>query len=212
MNYPASVDVRTPERLARWRPLVQWVLAIPHLFIASALQYVAELVAIVSWFIILFTGKLPVGLANFQAMVLRYSTRAGAYAGFLFEEYPPFDYTMSAAEPGGTPLQLDVVPRLEERNRLTVGLRLIWAIPALFYAIVIGIVAAVCWFISFFVVLFTGRWSEGLRGWVMNGLRVQTRFTAYLALLTDEYPPFATDARPVGPEGPIGSIPPPPPS
>jgi hypothetical protein len=34
---------------------------------------------------------------------------------------------------------------------------------------------------------------EGLRSWVMKMLRVSIRLNAYLALLTDEYPPFSTD-------------------
>ena len=135
MDYPATIDVRTPDRLANWRPLVQWILAIPHLIIAAALEYVAGAVAIVSWFVILFTGKLPAGLANFQIMILRYSARAEFYAGFLYEEYPPFDFSMTANDPGGSPVDLVVRPALEDRNRLTVGLPILWVIPALLYLV-----------------------------------------------------------------------------
>lgn len=193
MSYPATIDARTPEQLDRWRPLVQWILAIPHLIIAWALEYVTGAVAVVSWFVILFTGRLPAGLANFQVMILRYTTRAETYAGFLFDDYPAFDFTMSADEPGGSPLELQVEPALGDRNRLTVGLRILWCIPALLYAVLIAIVGIVCWFLAFFAVLFTGRWPEALRSWVMKMLRVSTRLNAYILLLTDEYPPFATD-------------------
>ncbi|MDJ0769170.1 MAG: DUF4389 domain-containing protein [Ilumatobacter sp.] len=193
MTYPATITVRSPERIARWRPLVQWILAIPHLIIASALEYVAFLVAIVSWFVILFTGKLPTGLANFQIMILRYSKRAELYAGFLHDSYPPFEFPTTATEPGGTPVDLTVEPALEGRNRLTVGLRIFWLIPALLFAFVIWIVGFVCWFIGFFAVLITGRWPEGLRSWVMKLTRVEIRLNAYALMLTDEYPPFATD-------------------
>lgn len=191
-EYPAAINVSTPERLDRWRPLVQWILAIPHLIIAAALGYAAGALAIVSWLVILFTGKLPAGIANFQVMILRYNARVETYAGFLYDTYPPYEYKMDAAEPGGSPVLVDVRPELDERNRLTVGLRFIWAIPAVLYVLVIGLVAAVCWFISFFAVLFTGRWPEGLRSWVMKSLRVSMRLNAYVMLLTDEYPPFAT--------------------
>jgi len=193
MTYPATIDVSTPDRVANWRPLVQWLLAIPHLIIAGALEYVIGAIAVVSWFVILFTGKLPAGLANIQIMIYRYTTRAEAYAGFLHDQYPPFDFTMSPTEPGGTPVDIAFEPELENRNRLTVGLRLIWAIPALLYAVLIAIVGILCWILSFFAVLFTGRWPEGLRSWVMKMLRVSTRASAYLFLLTDEYPPFTTD-------------------
>ncbi|MCP3937832.1 MAG: DUF4389 domain-containing protein [Actinomycetia bacterium] len=193
MNYPATIEVETPEKLDNWRPLVQWIMAIPHLIIANAMEYVACAVAVISWFVILFTGRLPVGLANFQVMILRYTTRAELYAGFLFDEYPAFDFTMSASEPGNSPVVLNVEPQLEDRNRLTVALRLLWVIPALFYALLISIVGIVCWFLALFAVLFTGRWPDGLRSWVMKMMRVSVRINAYMMLLTDEYPPFSTD-------------------
>ena len=66
-------------------------------------------------------------------------------------------------------------------------------IPAMLYAVVIGIVGIICWFLAFFAVLFTGRWPEGLRAWAMKGLRVSIRTDAYVLLFTDEYPPFSTD-------------------
>lgn len=91
MDYPAKLDVTTPERIANWRPLVQWLLALPHLIIAAALGYVSYAVSVISWFVILFTGRLPEGLANFQVMILRYTTRAQLYEGFLFDKYPEFD-------------------------------------------------------------------------------------------------------------------------
>ncbi len=193
MNYPATIDVQTPEKLDNWRPLVQWIMAIPHLIIAGAMEYVSGAVAVISWFVILFTGRLPAGLANFQVMILRYTTRAEMYAGFLYDEYPAFDFTMSASEPGNSPVVLNVEPQLEGRNRLTVALRLLWAIPAMLYAMLISIVGAVCWILALFAILFTGRWPEGLRSWVMKSARVSVRAGAYLMLLTDEYPPFSTD-------------------
>jgi hypothetical protein len=193
VEYPASIAVETPDRIEWWRPLVQWILAVPHLIIAGALQYVAGAVALVSWFVILFTGDLPKGLADFQVMVLRYGARAQVYAGFLHEEYPPFDFTLSGEEPGGTPVDYTIRAELDGRNRLTVGLRFLWAIPAMLWVMLIGIVGAVCWFLALFAVVATGRWPAGLRRWVMASLRVTVRTNAYVALLTDEYPPFTTD-------------------
>jgi len=143
--------------------------------------------------IILFTGKLPEGLANFQILILRYTARAQLYAGFMYDVFPPFDFTLSPEDPGGSPVVVNVTPELEDRNRLTVGLRIFWLIPAWFYAILIGIVGLICWFLAFFAILFTGSWPEGLRSWVMKLNRVGIRVQAYALLLTDEYPPFASD-------------------
>ena len=63
-GYPAALTFDAPPRVANWRPLVNWLLAIPHLLIASALRYVSQVLAVVCWFIILFTGRLPADLAN----------------------------------------------------------------------------------------------------------------------------------------------------
>lgn len=193
MSYPATITIPAPTSMDRWRPFVQWLLAIPHLIIAAALEYVSGALAIVSWFAILFTGKLPESIANFQIMILRYTARAQLYAGYLFDQYPSFDFTLSAAEPGGSPVEINVQPVLEGRNRLTVGLRFLWIIPALLFALLISIVGILSWFIAAFAVLFTGNWPRGLFDWVMRLNRVGIRLNAYALMLTDEYPPFATD-------------------
>lgn len=90
MNYPVTVSVDTPQRVANWRPLVHWLLVIPHLVVVWVLQTVSQVVSIIAWLAILFTGRLPAGLAQFQSMYLRYSLRTYAYAGFLTDQYPPF--------------------------------------------------------------------------------------------------------------------------
>ena len=193
MTYPATFDVETPEKIANWRPLVHWFLAIPHVIVLDVLEIVAGVVAVISWFMILFTGQLSAGLANTQAMVLRYSMRVTAYIGFLHEAYPPFDFTVSAAEPGGTPVSVGFTPALEGRNRLTVGLRIIWIIPAWIFAAVVLFAAEIVWLIAVFVVLFTGAWNTGMRDFVVKALRLSMKVYAYGALLTDEYPPFSLD-------------------
>ncbi len=193
MSYPAAFEVETPDKMANWRPLVQWLMAIPHIVVLSLLAVVGGVVAIISWFSIVFTGKLSEGLANTQSMVLRYNMRTMAFAGFLHEEFPPFDFTTTAAEPGGTPVSVDFTPALEDRNRLTAGLRFLWAIPAWIFLGSISLVAEILWFIAFFAVLFTGSWPNGLRDFVVKALRLGVKVNAYGMLLTDEYPPFSLD-------------------
>ncbi len=192
-EYPATVTVATPDRIANWRAIVQPVLSIPHYIIAEVLSTLAQVIAFISWFAIMFTGRLPEGLANLQCMVIRYSMRVYAYAGFLHTSYPPFEFSSAPAEPGGTPVTVNVQPQLDDRDRLTVGLRIFWMIPAMLYLFVVAVAGMVCLFLGFWAVLFTGRWPEALRTWVMNMMRVGVRFTAYSYLLTDDYPPFATD-------------------
>lgn len=191
-DYPANLSFDPPETITRWRPLVQWFLAIPHFFVLYVLRMVSQVLGVVSWFIILFTGRLPEGIAGFQAMYLRYSARVSTYAGFLQEEYPPFSFTTANADPGDyAHLRVDVEPELDGRNRLTTFFRLILAIPQLIVVFLLTIAASVVTLISLFVVLFTGRWNDGMRDFVVGFLRWNLRVEAYLSLLTDQYPPFS---------------------
>lgn len=193
MAYPATLEVQTPEKLANWRPIGQVFMAIPHLIIGNALSALGQACAFIGWFAILFTGKMPQGLANIICMSLRYQTRAFAYAGFLHDQFPPFEFTSTPADPGTTPVQVSFEPTLEGRNRLTVGFRLLLAIPVLIFTALILIVSFICWLIGFFAVLFTGKWPAGLRNWVLKGMRATLRMDAYVMLLTDVYPPFSTE-------------------
>ncbi len=196
MSYPADLHLTAEPEVANWRPLVHWLLAIPHLLIASALQQVGQIVALISWFAIVFTGKLPQSLANFQCLSIRYSARSYSYALWLRESYPPFEFATSGSDPRTDPVIVDLEPKLEDRNRLTVGLRLIWMIPAALFAAVIAIAAMVVSFIGFFAVLFTGRWPDGLRNFLVGAGRYFVRFSAYANLLTDDYPPFSLGDQP----------------
>jgi hypothetical protein len=193
MAYPATLEVQTPAKIANWRPIGQLFMAIPHLIISYALTALAEACAFIAWFAILFTGKMPQGLANIICMALRYQARAMTYAAFLHDKFPPFEFTSTPADPGSTPVQVNLEPTLEGRNRLTVGFRLLLAIPAAIFTALILVVAFICMLIGFFAVLFTGKWPSGLRNWVLKGISATLRLDAYMMLLTDMYPPFSTE-------------------
>ena len=80
-----------PQDLNRWLPLVKWLLAIPHYIVLFFLAIIALLVVIIAWFAILFTGRYPVSLFNFEVGVLRWSIRVFAYAfALVTDRYPPF--------------------------------------------------------------------------------------------------------------------------
>jgi Domain of unknown function (DUF4389) len=190
-SYPVDLQLDAGPEIANWRPLVHWILAIPHLFIANVLGNVANVLSVISWFSIVFTGRLPDGIARFQCMILRYEARTYSYLIFPREPYPPFEFEMATTDPGTDPLRLAIAPQLEDRNRLTVGLRLLWMIPILVFAALVFIATAFVVLIAFFAVLFTGRWPAGLRQFAINSSRLMQRVGAYSRLLVDDYPPFA---------------------
>jgi hypothetical protein len=196
--YPASFGFDAPERIANWRPLVHWLLVIPHLLVVAALQRVAQALAVISWFAILFTGRLPAGIARFQAMYIRYAIRTATYTGFLREEYPPFTLDTTTTDPGDDPrVHVDVDPQIEDRHRLTTGFRLILVSPHLIALAILAIALAVVAIIGFFAVLFTGQWPEAPRTFALGVGRWWVRVQAYMLLLTDQYPPFTLDDLPM---------------
>ncbi|MDG0866268.1 DUF4389 domain-containing protein [Candidatus Lucifugimonas marina] len=85
LDYPAD------GQLNRWLPLFKWILALPHYIVLWVLVMVAAILVFVSWFVILFTGKLPQGIHNYVVGVSRWSLRVQAYAFLLTtDKYPPF--------------------------------------------------------------------------------------------------------------------------
>jgi hypothetical protein len=90
-------------------------------------------------------------------------------------------------------VRVEARPELEDRNRVTVFFRWLTVIPSAIVLTVIGIAAAVAAFIGAFAILFTGRWPEGLRTFLVGYLRWTVRLSGYALLLTDEYPPFSLD-------------------
>lgn len=194
VSYPVTFAFDPPEGVARWRPLVSWLLVIPHLLVLNVLQAVASVCTLIAWFAVLFTGKMPEGLAGLLAMMMRYQARATTYALFLREEYPPFSFETTAADPGDDPrVRVDITPALTDRNRLTVFFRLFMVIPHVIVLALVGIAVFVAVLIAWFAVLFTGKWPAGLQAFVLGFFRWSTRVSGYMNLLTDEYPPFSTD-------------------
>jgi hypothetical protein len=192
--YRATFEVDHPERIANWTPLVQWLLALPHDLVLRGLEYLSGAVALISWFAILFTGRLPEGLASAQHLYVRYRNRTVAYALFLREDYPPFEFGTTADDAGEYPaVRTAFQPEYDDRNRVAAGFRLVLVIPHLIALAVLSLAVVVVAFVWVFVVPFTGRWTPGVRDVVVGVMRWNTRVSAYLLLLTDEYPPFALD-------------------
>ena len=79
---------------------------------------------------------------------------------------------------------------VEQRSRLTAFFRLILAIPLMIWLYIYAIGATVVLVISWLAIVFTGRYPDGLYNFVAGFTRFLTRFTAYVGLLADPYPPF----------------------
>lgn len=101
--------------------------------------------------------------------------------------------TMSAnyaAGGGGFPASLDVDPPAGQ-NRLSVLLRLLFALPSAIGLSIVGLIAGVITVIAWLVILFTGKYPGGMMNVVQGYVRWAARTYGYLYMLTDKYPPFS---------------------
>ena len=206
MAYPVSVTV-TPALTNRNRltTLVRIILAIPHMILVGGagiglaarsnpattiggeggiFGFVAGVLAIVSWFTIVVGGTHIAGIRQYTAFYLRWRVRAIAYLMLLEDAYPPFG---DAAYPSS----LEIVDPAGRRDRVTVLLRILLAIP---HFIVLAFVLfgwCVTTIVAWFAILLTGAYPEALYTFGVGALRWALRVEAYMLLMVDEYPPFS---------------------
>ena len=178
-------DVAYPDRLSRGLIWIKWLLAIPHFIVIYFLQLAMGITTFIAWFAILFTGSYPRGLWDFALMVQRWSARVTAYLLLQRDEYPPFgdaDYP--------------VLYHLDYPDRLSRGLIFIkWllVIPNVIVLANLGIGLYIVLIVSWFAILFTGKFPRGMFDFVTGVTRWSLRANAYMNLMTDHYPPFSMD-------------------
>jgi Domain of unknown function (DUF4389) len=204
-----TYDVVYTEARNRLTTAFRIILAIPHIIVAQVWAYLAEILAVIQWFIVLFTGKRNQGMWDLQWAWLGYYSRAYGYIDLLYDPYPAF-----GTDPGPVPATTSF--RYEEpADRLTNGLRFIWAIPAIVIAAVLGIAMFFVILASWFVILFTGKHPRGMFDFILKVFRYVLQTYSYVLLMTDTYPSWSAASAPSGsdppPPPPTGAPPPPPP-
>jgi hypothetical protein len=192
--YPAQLEFQADRHITRWRPLVQWLLAVPQLMVARALNSLRKVLTLISFFTVLFTKEIPRPLFDAIAMTYRYEWRAMSYALFLHEDYPPFDFRPASTDDGAerhTTLSLTYPGQM---NRWAPLYKWFLAIPHYVVALALALAAVGAVLVGFFAVLFTGTFPLGPRDFIVDAWRYGLRVQAYVGLLTDQYPPFALNA------------------
>jgi len=195
-TYPVSIrgELTAPPGRGWW--LLKWLLALPHYIILAFLWIAFIVVAIIAFFTILFTGKYPRRLFDFNVGVLRWSWRVGfySYQALGTDKYPPF--TLESVDDYPADLQV------EYPENLSRGLVLVkWWLLAIPHLIVIALfqggwgsggsgLVFVLVLIAAVVLLFTGKYHQDIFKLVMGMNRWSYRVAAYASLMTDKYPPF----------------------
>jgi Domain of unknown function (DUF4389) len=114
---------------------------------------------------------------------------------------PPPPEPPSAPPPAGQPpsgaypVRFDA-QRQDEYHRFLPLVKWLLAFPHYIVLIFVGIGAFLAIVAAWFAVLFTGRYPRGLFDFVVGTYRWGMRVTAYVYLLTDEYPPFSLGEEP----------------
>jgi hypothetical protein len=222
--YPARLDAALDEPLSRWLWLVKWFLAIPHFIALFFLWLAALLLTFAAGVAILFTGRYPRGIFDFNVGVLRWSWRVQHYAFVLgTDRYPRF--TLQASPDDRAQFAVDY-----PEQGLSRGLVLVkwWLLAIPHYLIVAifgggltlwsqstedgrpllegGLISLLA-LIAGVILLFTGRYQRSLFDLVLGMERWTYRVAAYAMLMRDEYPPFRLDTGGTDPgSGPSGGI------
>ena len=210
-GYPLRLEAQLDAPLSRWLWLVKWLLLIPHVIVLVFLWIAFVALTVVAFFAILFTGRYPRAVFDFNVGVLRWSWRVAyyTYGALGTDRYPPF----TRADVPDYPARLEV----DYPDSLSRGLVLVkWWLLALPHYLVVSVFAGgalVGWgamnddwtwssgggligllvFIAAVVLLFTGRYPRQIFEFVIGMNRWVLRVVAYAALMTDAYPPFRLD-------------------
>jgi hypothetical protein len=198
--YPVSYEAdHAAEGRNRLTTFFRYIVAIPWQIVAGLWGFVVSFTVFFAWLAMIFTGRYPEGLYNFNAGFLRMSTRANGFNYLLTDEYPPFN----GEEDPGYPIRIGVPPPLDNYSRMKALFRYIIGIPVMLLAFVHALILMVCTLVSWFTILFTGKQSEGLFNPMRNAGAYLARAGAYFLLITEDWPPFSLEEGVAAPAGQI---------
>src|SRR5256714_7923335 len=205
--YPLRLTGELAPQLSRGLWIVKWLLAIPHFVLLFFLWVAFAVVSVIAFFAILFTGRYPKGLFDFNVGVLRWTWRVGfySYSALGTDKYPPF----TLKDVADYPARLEV----EYPESLSRGLVLVkWWLLALPHYLVIAVFVGGAWagagidrlygggglvgllvLFAGIMLLLTSCYPKPLYDFVLGMNRWVFRVAAYASLMTDAYPPFRLD-------------------
>jgi len=189
-----KLSITHQERFSRSELLLRlffgvFYIVLPHNFILFFLGLWGGILSFIAFWIILFTGRYPQSMFEYQEQLLRWRLRLNARISNLADGYPAFGLTATDEQ---TSLE---IPYPERVSR---GLTLIrfffgWlyvALPHFFILFFRVLWGGILNILAFWVVLFTGKFPASWHTFLVENIRWVYRVALYLGNMTDEYPPF----------------------
>ena len=201
-SYPASLSIDYPDRnLDKLTTFFRIFTTIPiwivlALLVGSAFGWEEDpwmfqgygmglFVVLPTVLMILFRQKYPRWWFDWNLAVARFATRVLSYLALLSDEYPSTD------EEQAVHIDIPYPNARDDLNRWLPLVKWFLAIPHYIVLWFLGIAAIVVVIVSWFAILFTGRYPKDLFDFVVGVFRWYWRVLAYAFLLTtDRYPPF----------------------
>jgi hypothetical protein len=193
--YPVNITGNLSIPPGRWVWLFKWLLIIPHVFCLCFLSIASFVLTVIAFFAILFTGKYPKGMFDFNVGVMRWWWRVGfySYSALGTDKYPPFSLESDSNYPADLEIQYP-----EKLINWKVLVKWFLAIPHLF---IVGIFSggrsngliSLLVIINAVILLFTGKFHGEIFKFIIGMNRWSNRVFAYVFLMRDEYPPFRLD-------------------
>ncbi|MEZ5265726.1 MAG: DUF4389 domain-containing protein [Acidimicrobiales bacterium] len=206
--YPARLNGHLEPGLSRWLWVIKPLLVLPHVLVLAVLWLAVTVLTVFAGFAILFTGRYPRSIFEFNTGVMRWTWRVSFYtfSAFGTDRYPPFTLQRDPTYPAD--FSVDYPDHL---SRWLVLVK--WWLLALPHYVVVAVFAGgwgVGWngawrvaasgglvtvlaLAGAVVLAASGRYPDSVFDVLMGMNRWCYRVLAYVALLRDEYPPFRFD-------------------
>ncbi|MDB9873796.1 DUF4389 domain-containing protein [Flavobacteriaceae bacterium] len=167
-------------------------IVLPHVFLLLFMGLWGTILSLIAFITILFTGRYPESMFEFQVQLLRWQLRVNARIQHLSDGYPSFGLSGTDEY---TSFEVEYPERISRGATL---LRIIFGVIyvilphafILYFRILWGSILQIY---AWFSVLFTSKFPKSAHNFLVGTLRWQYRVNLYMANMTDVYPPFSGD-------------------